>query len=178
MNQETKEKLEKLGDLNSSEKKEAFESIIKNTDYDCTKHTEGLRKYKPSETLKREAVLLNVLIEKNKEKYEQTPNEFKEECAIQCPFLFGNYPSIFTKMYKKEINMLIFYKLVQTMKKIEDGEIDHAEGSKIFSEIGLAFYKSKQLNDDTTMDEPSQEIQHKKENAISWTEYKKTILQK
>jgi hypothetical protein len=178
MNQETKEKLEKLGDLNSVEKKEAFESIAKNTDYDCTKHTEGLRKHKPSETLKREAVLLNVLIEKNKEKYEETPDEFKEECAIQCPFLFTNYPSIFIKMYKKEINMLIFYKLVQTMKKIEDGEIDHAEGSKIFSEIGLAFYKSKPSNDDTIIDEPPQELQQKKEKSISWSEYKKTILQK
>jgi hypothetical protein len=62
--------------------------------------------------------------------------------------------------------------------KIEDGEIDHAEGSKIFSEIGLAFYKSKPSNDDTTIDEPPQELQQKKEKSISWSEYKKTILQK
>ena len=172
----TKEKLEKNGDLNTIDKKEAFQNITKNTDYDETKHTEGLRKHKPSEKLKREAILLNVLIEKNKEEYEQNHDEFKNECASQCPFLFINYPSIFTKIYKKEINMLIFYKLVETIKKIEDGEIDHVEGSKIFSEIGLAFYHTKKLNEkDFIKEEEPQKINHK---TISWEEYKKTVLKK
>lgn len=173
---------------NSQINKEQIDTMIKNTDYNESLHTDFLRNHKKSEILRKEAIWMSIHLEKNIEKYNsEEKEEMKNECINKCPVLFANFPSVFNKIFNKELNMFIFYQYLNVMQKIENGELNHLEASTKISELTLAFYKTEKLsipnneqiktnNDDKEINENNVENKIKKKN-ISWNDYSNLYLQ-
>lgn len=75
-------------------------------------------------------------------------NNFKildNECIKHCNFLYLNYPNIYNKMLKDEIDIKILYSFLDVLEKIENGERTQHEASY---EIGMylkSLYVDKRL---------------------------------
>lgn len=70
------------------------------------------------------------------EKLIELRNEYKEDLNTlsivsieKCSFLFTNYTDIFNRVKKNEIDIPMLMMFIDTLSKIEDGEIDQHEGS-------------------------------------------------
>jgi hypothetical protein len=134
--------------------------------------TELIRNLKHSQILRNDINNMIMI----KAKYRGDDEKITQECINECNFLFTYYTDIFNKVKKDEIDIGIFQKFLDVLRRIENGELDQHEGSflvgTILKELYLdsAIKKADKLNE--KYDEKPKETK-KAENQISWKEFKK-----
>ena len=90
---------------------------------------------------------------------------YKKMCKTECTFLFKNYRAIFNKLVDGELELNVMLLLINTLRKIENGQIDQSEGSVEVGKILKQIYIDKVI-----VDEPKND-----HNNISWKTYKNMI---
>ena len=134
--------------------------------------TKSIRELKHSRLLRADVNKL-ILI---KAKYRATPEQIHMEAACECYFLFTFYTDIYNKLRKDEIDLNILIKLLDTLQKIEEGELDQHEASfnvgtllkKLY--VDSALKKADKLNEENGQ---APRIEPKKaEKEISWRQFK------
>ena len=136
-------------------------------------YTASIRELKHSQLL-REQVNALIMI---KAKFRDDPERIHIEGVNDCNFLFTYYTDIYNKLRKDELDINILYKLLDVLKKIEDGELDQHEGSFVVGTVLKELYvdsalkKADKLNESNAVarEEP------KPKREISWKQFKKTI---
>jgi len=93
---------------------------------DCT---EEIRSKKQSVLIKNDVKHMMVLKQKYERLSKSNPNEFDAICVKQCNFLFNNYTDLYNKIKNDNLNLTILDKVLDILKKIEDGELNQHEGS-------------------------------------------------
>lgn len=108
-----------------------------------------------------------------KAKYRDDSEKINLECVKECNFLFNYYTDIYNKLRKDELDVKLFFKLLDVLKSIEDEELDQHEGSfkvgTILKEIYIdsALKKAEKLNENAEKTpEPK-----KPEVQISWKQF-------
>jgi hypothetical protein len=136
--------------------------------------TETIRDLKHSHVLRKEINNMMAI----KAKYKEDSEKINLECISECNFLFTYYTDIYNKLRKDELNVDLFFTLLDVLKSIEDGELDQHDGSfkvgTILKEIYIdsCLKKADKLNQDA---EPIPEP--KKANVqISWKQFKASAL--
>lgn len=134
-------------------------------------HTQFIREIKHSSLL-REQVNSMVLL---KAKYRDDPETLNLECMNECNFLFTCYTDIYNKIRKDEIDLNIFYKFLDVLKRIEDGDIDQHEGSFLVGTLLKELYIDSALKKAEKLDEQygNTKVEQKKPNInISYKKWK------
>ena len=116
---------------------------------DTEDHTEFIRQIKHSSLL-REQVNSMIML---KAKYRDDPDTLNLECMNECNFLFTCYTDIYNKIRKDEIDLNIFFKFLDVLKRIEDGEMDQHEGSFLVGTLLKELYIDSALKKAEKLDE-------------------------
>jgi hypothetical protein len=74
-----------------------------------------------------------------------TFQELDKECSTSCSFLFINYPIIYNKILKDEIDIKVLYTFLDILEKIERGERDQHEASYEIGMLLRSMYVDKRL---------------------------------
>ena len=111
------------------------------------------------------ATLLNL-----KSTCDPSSDYFNSVCDTKCEFLHTNYPEIYTKLKSGKLDLNIFGTFVDTLRRIENGEMDQHEASY---QVGLLLKKLYvdtviNTNDDGTTPTPAK--------TVSWSEYKQSHI--
>ena len=133
-------------------------------------YTDLIRELKHSQILRNEINKLIIL----KAKYRGDNEQIYIESVSECNFLFTYYTDIYNKLRKDELDINILNKLLDVLKKIEDGEFDQHEGSFIVGTILKQLYVDSALKKANKLNENIEEsIEPKKpEVQISWKQFK------
>lgn len=135
---------------------------------DCVDNTDMIRQLKHSSQITKN---LNIIVRLKKKHEEMETFDFKEldnECLKECRFLFDNYTSIYNKLLRGQIDLVVFYKFLYYLKKIEDGELTFYQAS---FEIGTLL---KNMYVDPIIESKSENSDKPVKN-ITWNEYKNKI---
>jgi len=138
-------------------------------------YTEAIRDLKHSQILKND---INNLI-KIKNKYKGDSETIHMEGVNDCNFLFTYYTDIYNKLRKDELDVNILYKLLEVLKRIEDGELDQHNGSFIVGTVLKELYidsalkKADKLNANESSNQNSKPTQQIRE--INWKQFKKQL---
>ncbi len=138
-------------------------------------YTQTIREIKHS-LLIREQVNNMIML---KAKYRDDPEILNLECMNECNFLFTYYTDIYNKIRKDEIDLNIFYKFLDVLKKIEDGELNQHEGSFMVGTLLKELYVDSALKKAEKLDEKynvTKEEQKKPNTNISYKNWKKKNL--
>ena len=134
--------------------------------------TELIRNLKHSQILRNEVNNM-ILI---KAKYRGDDEKIYQECAGECNFLFSHYTDIFNKIRKDEIDIGIFTKFIDVLRRIEDGELDQHEGSFLVGTLLKELYVDSAIKKADKLDEEhgteKKELK-KAEVNVSWKQFKK-----
>ena len=147
---------------------------------DVTDNTSLMRSLKHSGKIYEDVNKMLNLKKTHKQILENDPDTFSNICTTQCSFLFNNYTDIYNKVFKDEIDLNILINLINTLKHIEDGNLDQHEGSfevgKLLKEIYIdsALKKDAKLNINS-IENKTEDVEKSIKN-ISWNEYKKKNL--
>ena len=96
-------------------------------------------------------------------------NAGKHVCTQRCPLLSSKYTHIFEGIVNKTIDFDILYSILNTLKQIENGELDQHEASFQVGTLLKETYVNEKLNI-PTKEKPSSE-----ENNLSWKQFKETV---
>jgi len=118
--------MSKSGILDPQQRLDLANMIKANETEDCT---EEIREKKQSVLLRNDIKQMVFLKKKYERLSKSNPDEFDKMCVSQCQFLFNNYTDIYNKIKGDNLNLSIFEKFLDILKKIEDGELNQHEGS-------------------------------------------------
>jgi hypothetical protein len=137
--------------------------------------TNVIRELKHSSILKNE--LQNMLAIKEQFGNSKTPEEINNLCAQECSFLFMYYTDIYNKIRKDEIDLTIFNKFLDILKKIEDEEVDQHEGSFLVGTLLKEMYIDSAIKKADKFDRENPQEKHEETPHIdiSWKDFKKNI---
>lgn len=139
-------------------------------------NTNKIRELKHSSKIRKDISIIQNMKRKIRSK------DFKKldkECSSKCQFLFVNYPNIYNKMLKDEIDIKILYSFLDVLEKIENGEKDQHEASYEIGMLLKSIYVDKRLNSSGNVktekrteskDNKSLKPKHKK---MSYADFKK-----
>ena len=133
--------------------------------------TDKIRWLKHSDLIKKDVQTMLQL----KKSYSRTQDSrtFESMCETRCAFLFHNYTDIYNRLKKNELNLDILAKLLDHLKKIEDGELDQHTGSFEVGKILKKMYIDSALKRAEKYDkQEKKKPAPKKEKKISWHDFK------
>ena len=85
--------------------------------------TELIRNLKHSQILRNEVNNM-ILI---KAKYRGDEEKIQIECVNECNFLFNYYTDIYNRLKKDELNVELFFKMLDVLKSIEEEELEEED---------------------------------------------------
>lgn len=134
-------------------------------------YTEIIREIKHSEILRND---VNELIS-IKQKYNGDNEKIHMEGVNECNFLFTYYTDLYNKLRKDELDVSILYKLLDVLKKIEDGELDQHNGSFTVGTILKELYIDSAIKKADKLNGENLENQEKSKpiREINWNQFKK-----
>jgi len=149
---------------------EMLQKIIKENNTED--NTEKIRNLKHSSLIRKDVSNIHNIKRKLRTRDYKT---IDRECQSKANFLFRNYPIIYNKMLKNQINMKIMYRFLDTLATIENGSKTQHEASY---EIGMLL---KELYVDKKIDmskEKTRQDKNVKSKKITYEEYKKMMAEK
>ena len=152
-------------------------NLIKANDTeDCT---QDIRNKRQSSLIKNDVKQMIFLKQKYSRLSKSNPNEFDNICMNQCKFLFNNYTDIYNKIKYDNLNLDIFGKFLDILKKIEDGQLNQHEGSYLVGKYLKELYVDSAMRRQEKIDnqDKKRKIQKKppelEEKIISYKDFKK-----
>lgn len=99
-----------------------------------------------------------------------------ETCQRECNFLYNSYTDLFNRLMKHELDTSMLDKVLLTLKKIEDGELDQHEASfevgtllkKMYVDSAMKRQKKREEQDKKV----DKKVDKKKKKAYTWNEFK------
>lgn len=166
--------------LNPQQRLDLANLIKANETEDCT---QDIRNKRQSSLIRNDVKQMIFLKQKYSRLAKSNPNEFDNICMNQCKFLFNNYTDIYNKIKHDNLNLNIFEKFLDILKKIEDGELNQHEGSYLIGKHLKELYVDSAMRSQEKIDnkEKKRKIQKKppelQEKIISYKDFKKMTVQ-
>jgi len=138
-------------------------------------NTDLIRTLKHSNILRKDTQTLIDLKIKN---YNKSADELNELFSANCQFLFNFYTDIYNRLRKDELDVSLWFKTLDLLEKIENGEVDQHEGSFLFGNlmkdvyIDSALRKANKLKVKEDFSEQQQSKHNHEEKKIRWKEFK------
>jgi hypothetical protein len=140
------------------------------TENNVDDNTELIRRLKHSERLKDE---VNQLLKLKKEIISSNPQDLHIIAMSECSFLYTNYPDIYNKIRKDEINLTILFEAFEVLSKIENGNIDQHEGAFEFGNLLKQVYIDSALKKAEKLNQEEETNQRKAaQTTLTWQQYK------
>ena len=155
------------------EEKRQLENLIRENKVEDT--TETIRENKHSDKIRRDIGTLISLKKKYERLRKSNPNQFDSICASQCNFLHTNYPDIFDRVKKDQLDLNILGNLLMVLKNIEDGKLDQHTGAYEVGKLLKALYIDDNLENAEKINKKGEKMENVPApivNNISWKQFK------
>ena len=147
--------------------------------YDADDNTAKIRQLKHSRLIRDDVETLVNLKKKYQRMATLEPKKYEKIIISHCNFLFTNYTNIFNRLMKNELNLNILRKFIDTLRDVEDGQLDQHEASVQIGEVLKLLYIDSALQREKKIDAADKERapKYKKPvNSISWAKFKASGL--
>ena len=147
--------------------------------FDADDNTSKIRELKHSRRIRDDVEKFVNLKKKYSRMMTFEPKKFEKLVISHCNFLWTNYTNIFNRIMKDELNLNILRKFIDTLREVEDGELDQHEASVKVGEILKQLYIDSALQREKKIDAANKKSapKHKKPvNNISWAKFKAANL--
>ena len=108
--------------------------------FDADDNTAKIRQLKHSRRIRDDVEKFVNLKKKYSRMMTFEPKKFEKLVISHCNFLWTNYTNIFNRIMKDELNLNILRKFIDTLREVEDGELDQHEASVKVGEILKQLY--------------------------------------
>lgn len=153
----------------NSEQEKVLNRLIKEND--VQDNTEKIKLLKHSSKIRNDVAIIQNIKRQNKTKDFQT---LDKEAIHKCSFLYTNYPNIYNKLLKDEIDIKIMYTFLDELAKIENGAQNQHEASYNIGMLLKSLYVDKKIYNESPASKKNSKssLSKSKTNNLSYAEYK------
>lgn len=153
----------------NSEQEKVLNRLIKEND--VQDNTEKIKLLKHSSKIRNDVAIIQNIKRQNKTKDFQT---LDKEAIHTCSFLYTNYPNIYNKLLKDEIDIKIMYTFLDELAKIENGAQNQHEASYNIGMLLKSLYVDKKIYNESPASKKNSKssLSKSKTNNLSYAEYK------
>lgn len=144
---------------------EVLERLIKENN--VQDNTSKIQKLKHSSKIRSDAAAIQNIKRKAKTRDFKT---LDKEAIHECSFLYTNYPNIYNKLLKDEVDIKILYTFLDELAKIERGEQNQHEASYNIGMLLKRLYVDKKIKNTGPQSKNKKVASSKK---MSYEEYKR-----
>ncbi len=138
-------------------------------DKDLEQTTEKIRSLRHSPQIKADVDTMIAL----KRQYSRLSKErVKDMATTRCSFLFNNYTNIFNRLAKDELDIEILYKFIDTLRRIEEGEIDQHQASYEAGSVLKRLYVDSSVRQNNKRDDEGGPAYREPVHKMSWASFK------
>lgn len=138
-------------------------------------NTTKIRNLKHSEKIREQVTSMMNIINKYSRLDKKMMNKMIDS---KCGWLFQNYSNLFLKLKKKQLNLQILDKFLNTLSHIEDGILDQHEGSVKVGQLLKELYIDSAIKSQEEMEAKDKKRKKKSFNRpvrkLTWKDYKKS----
>ena len=136
-------------------------------------NSEKIRRLKHSSQIEGDVKTLIALKNSHSRLAKTNWSQFDMMCTSRCNFLFTNYPDIYNRVMKNELDLNILARFIMVLKKIESGAVGQHEASVEIGTILKELYIDSALKKSEKLDKRSSEPSSntKKGRNISWKQF-------
>ena len=120
--------------------------------YDADDNTSKIRQLKHSRLIRDEVEKMVNLKKKYNRMATFETKKFERIVISHCNFLWTNYTNIFNRIMKDELNLNILRKFIDTLREVEDGQLDQHEASGKVGEVLKQLYSDSALQREKKLD--------------------------
>tara|TARA_Y100000389_G_C17367968_1_gene467385 strand:- start:393 stop:863 length:471 start_codon:yes stop_codon:yes gene_type:complete len=132
-------------------------------------NTEKIKELKHSFKIRNDVAIIQNIKRKMKTRDFKT---LDTEASNKCSFLYINYPNIYNKLLKGEVDIKIMYTFLDELAKIENGTQNQHEASYNIGILLKSLYIDKQIGIDSKETKGKKDKNGKKVNNLSYAKYK------
>ena len=136
--------------------------------YNAEDNTEKIRSLKHSKKIFDDVTI----IQKCKKDYsrlrESNKTQFETMLKNRASFLYENYPAIFHRLKKDEVDLHILFMFLRTLETIEKGEMNQHEASVQIGQLLKQMYVDKAID----KKKEKKKVYKKPIENITWTQFK------
>jgi len=139
------------------------------SDKDLEQTTEKIRSLRHSPRIKADVDTMIAL----KRQYSRLSRErVKDMATTRCSFLFNNYTNIFNRLAKDELDTEILYKFIETLRRVEEGNLDQHQASYEAGLVLKRLYVDSSARQNSKRDEESGPTHREPVHKMSWAVFK------
>lgn len=156
-----------------SEQEKVLDRLIKENN--VQDNTEKIKTLMHSSKIRNDVAVIQNIKRQMKTKDFQS---LDKEAIHKCSFLYTNYPNIYNKLLKDEINIKILYTFLDELAKIENGTQNQHEASYNIGMLLKSLYVDKKIGTDSKKSKPNnkKKTKTKQKAPMSYAEYKEKYL--
>lgn len=158
-----------------AEQEKVLNRLIKEND--VQDNTEKIKSLKHSSKIRNDVAVIQNAKRKIKTRDFKT---LDKEVIHKCSFLYSNYPNIYNKLLKDEIDIKILYTFLDELAKIENGDQNQHEASYNIGMLLKSMYVDKKIGINNSKEKSNGKSgkKTKKVNKLSYSEYKEKFGEK
>ena len=138
-------------------------------DKDVEQTTEKIRALRHSRSIKND---VDTMISLKRQYARLSKERIKDMATTRCSFLFNNYTNIFNRLANDELDTDILYKFIDTLRQIEDEELDQHEGSYKAGSVLKRLYIDSSLRQDNKRTKEDGTTYKRPVHKMSWRRFK------
>tara|TARA_Y100000389_G_C17333674_1_gene449471 strand:+ start:275 stop:745 length:471 start_codon:yes stop_codon:yes gene_type:complete len=150
-----------------SEQEKVLNRLIKEND--VQDNTETIKSLKHSSKIRKDVAIIQNIKRQNRSKDFKT---LDKEAIRKCSFLYTNYPNIYNKLLKDQIDIKVMYTFLDELAKIEGGEQNQHEASYNIGMLLKSLYVDKKIYNQNEKTNNEKDKPKMRSNNISYAEFK------
>ena len=150
-----------------SEQEKVLNRLIKEND--VQDNTETIKSLKHSSKIRKDVAIIQNIKRQNRSKDFKT---LDKEAIRKCSFLYTNYPNIYNKLLKDQIDIKVMYTFLDELAKIEDGAQNQHEASYNIGMLLKSLYVDKKIYNQHEKTNNEKDKPQMRSNNISYAEFK------
>lgn len=150
-----------------SDQAKVLNRLIKEND--VQDNTKTIKSLKHSSKIRKDVAIIQNIKRQNRSKDFKT---LDKEAIRKCSFLYTNYPNIYNKLLKDQIDIKVMYTFLDELAKIEDGSQNQHEASYNIGMLLKSLYVDKKIYNQNEKTNNEKDKPKMRSNNISYAEFK------
>ena len=134
-------------------------------------NTSGIREAKHSSPLLADIRRMGPLRKKYAELKEKSMDDYLAIFQRECKYIYTQFPDVFDRVVKNDMNLDVFEKIIMILKMIEDGKVNQSEASALVGKLSQKLFFQKEAQEAISGATTTKEEQENP-RGMSWKEFK------
>jgi hypothetical protein len=137
-------------------------------------NTSGIREAKHSSPLLADIRRMAKLRTRHADLKEKSMDDYLVIFQRECKYIYTQFPDVFDRVVRNDMNLDVFEKIIMILKMIEDGKVNQSEASALVGKLSQKLFFQKEAVEAVANAANSSSAEPEPPRGMTWKEFKQS----